>query len=228
MKKFNKSILAGAILFVCFVVFTILVKFANVSAIGPLDSSVGFSKINLYIFNHITLSFAWHYVSEAVLYLSFVIAIMFACIGVVQLIKRKNIKAVDKNLILLGVFYIVVALIYIVFEFVVINFRPILIDGVLEASYPSSHTMISVFLIGSALIELHKMNKFKKSLIVSADVFSLAVLVLGILGRLFSGMHWFTDVVAGMLLSVALLFVYFGIRQMLCSSKTNNDKNDID
>lgn len=227
MKKLNKSIITGAILFLCFVIFTILVKFAHVSAIGPLNSSVGFSKINLYIFNHTKHILAWHYVSEAVLYLSFAVAIVFACVGIAQLIKRKNIKAVDKNLILLGSFYIVVALIYIVFEFVVINFRPILIDGVLEASYPSSHTMISVFLIGSALIELHKMGKFNKWLILSADVFSIAILVLGILGRLFSGMHWFTDVFAGVLLSVALLFIFYGLRQIVSGNNKSSEK-DID
>lgn len=227
MKKLNKSIITGAILFLCFVIFTILVKFAHVSAIGPLNSSVGFSEINLYIFNHTKHILAWHYVSEAVLYLSFAVAIVFACVGIAQLIKRKNIKDVDKNLILLGAFFIVVALIYIVFEFVVINFRPILIDGVLEASYPSSHTMISVFLIGSALIELHKMGKFNKWLILSVDIFSIALLVLGILGRLFSGMHWFTDVFAGVLLSVALLFIFYGLRQIVSGNNKSSEK-DID
>lgn len=46
-------------------------------------------------------------------------------------------------MIFLGIYYVVVIFGYLIFEMIPINYRPILIEGILEASYPSS-TMLLV------------------------------------------------------------------------------------
>jgi undecaprenyl-diphosphatase len=128
---------------VAFAVFTILVKFVDVSDVGPFGSKVGFSKMNDAVFGAIGTSDAWYHISEIFGILALILAGVFVIVGLVQLIKRKSLKMVDNHILALGVFYVVVALAYLIFEVVVINKRPVLVEGELEASYPSS-TVFSV------------------------------------------------------------------------------------
>ncbi len=115
----------------------------------------------------------------------------------------------------LGVFYVVVAVSYILFEIVVINERPMLVDGVLEASYPSSHTMLSVCIFSSAIIEMHKFFKQKKKQLIVLDSICTLIMLVIVVGRLLSGMHWLTDIVAGILLSLSYVFIYNGVLKIL-------------
>jgi undecaprenyl-diphosphatase len=128
---------------------------------------------------------------------------------------------VDNHILALGVFYVVVALTYILFEVLVINHRPVLIEGVLEASYPSSHTMLSICILGSAIIEIKKLFKNKKKLVITLDAISIVVMVIIVLGRLLSGMHWFTDIIGGILISLALVFIFHGVLKLI-EKKINN------
>lgn len=215
MKKLNKSLIAGITLFVAFAVFTVLVKVVDVAAVGPLGSKVGFSKINDSIFEGIGTSDTWYNISEVFGIFALIVAGVFVIVGLVQLIKRKSLKMVDNHILALGVFYVVVALTYILFEVLVINERPVLVEGVLEASYPSSHTMLSICILGSAIIEIHKLFENKKKLVIALDIISVVIMVIIVVGRLLSGMHWFTDIIGGILLSLALVFVYHGVLKLI-------------
>ena len=131
------------------------------------------------------------------------IALMYAVIGLIQVIDRKSLK-VDKELIALGILYIIVILIYVFFEKFIINYRPVLIDGILEASYPSSHTLLSICICGSALL----INKYlfnNKKIYKYINIISIISMVLIVLGRLLSGVHWASDIIGSIIISITLL-----------------------
>jgi undecaprenyl-diphosphatase len=119
----------------------------------------------------------------------------------------------------LGAFYALVICCYVFFEVVVINFRPVLVEGQLEASYPSSHTVLTVCIMGTAALQLHRLLQNKKPLRIGAEI--LAVLIAGVtvVGRLLSGVHWFTDIVGGLLLSAALLVLYVAVSKYVDRKK---------
>lgn len=215
MKKLNKSLITGVSLFVAFLAFTILVKFVDVAAVGPLGSKVGFSKINDAIFGAIGTSETWYHISEIFGILALIVAGVFVIVGLIQLIRRKSLKLIDNHILTLGVFYVVVALAYLVFEILVINKRPVLVDGELEASYPSSHTMLSICILSSAIIEFHKYFKSKKKQLITLDVISFVIMLVVVIGRLLSGMHWFTDIIGGILISLALVFIFHGVLKLI-------------
>ena len=224
MKKLNKSLIVGISLFLVFAIFTILVKFVDVAAVGPLGSKIGFSKINDSIFKGIGTSEIWFNISEIFGILALIVAGVFVIVGLGQLIKRKSLKLVDNHILALGVFYVVVAIAYLVFEILVINKRPVLVDGELEASYPSSHTMLSICILGSAIIEIKRLFENKKKLVITLDAISVVVMVIIVLGRLLSGMHWFTDIIGGILISLALVFIYHGVLKLIETRKSKDNQ----
>ena len=138
------------------------------------------------------------------------VCLFFAVLGLIQWIKRKHILKVDFNILVLGGFYIVVMAIYVVFEIFVVNYRPVLINGCLEASYPSSTTTLVICVMSSALIQFNlrlKNNFLKKSVV----FIIIAFVVFMVLGRLISGVHWVTDIIGGALISASLVQMYKGI-----------------
>ena len=82
-----------------------------------------------------------------------------------------------------------------------------MLEDTLEASYPSSHTMLAVCVMSTAICQLKwKMRDEHVSRIVQGV---LAVLiVLTVAGRMISGVHWFTDIIGGVLLSAFLVSLY--------------------
>lgn len=131
----------------------------------------------------------------------------FGVLGLCEWIKRKKLFKVDYNILVLGGFYIIVMIIYIFFEMFVVNYRPILINGYLEASYPSSTTMLVMCVMPTAIMQLGdriKNTAFKKwvSCIITAFI------VFMVIGRFASGVHWFTDIAGGVLLSSGLVEMY--------------------
>ena len=204
MKKKRKDIFVCGGLFAVAIIYTILVKYIDVQAIGPKDSLVGFATINKFIFNLTGVNMVWYSITDWLGFVPLIIAFIYAMIGLVQMIKRKNILKVDKEILGLGVFYIIVIGLYILFETYIINYRPTLMDGILEASYPSSHTLLSVCICGSSLIINKYLFKNKNFFKVENIISILSILVI-VIGRFISGVHWFTDIIGAILISIALL-----------------------
>lgn len=204
MKKRRKDIFVCGGLFAVAIIYTILVKYIDVQAIGPKDSLVGFATINKFIFNLTGVNMVWYSITDWLGFVPLIIAFIYAMIGLVQMIKRKNILKVDKEILGLGVFYIIVIGLYILFETYIINYRPTLMDGILEASYPSSHTLLSVCICGSSLMINKYLFKNKNFFKVENIISILSILVI-VIGRFISGVHWFTDIIGAILISIALL-----------------------
>ena len=142
-------------------------------------------------------------ITEVLGLLVIAIVLIYGCIGIYQLVKRKNLLKVDREIIVLGCFYVLMAITYVLFEKVVINYRPILIDGELEASYPSSHTILALCIALSSL----KVSKeyFNKKYIKKINIITIVLMSLVVVGRLISGVHWISDIIGGIIISLTLL-----------------------
>lgn len=201
--KNKKNILICVLLVLISIIYTLLVKYVDTSTIGPNGSVVGFSSLNSFVFNLTGNNMTLYKITEILGIIPILIALMYAVIGLIQVIDRKSLK-VDKELIALGILYIIVILIYVFFEKCIINYRPVIIDGVLEASYPSSHTLLSICICGSALL----INKYlfkNKKIYKYINIVSIISMVLIVLGRLLSGVHWASDIIGSIIISITLL-----------------------
>ena len=213
-KKNKKRLVLGASLVVAFVLWTILVCFVDVRAIGPEGSSVGFAALNGFVHELTGVNWFLYTITDWLGIVPIAVALGFAILGLVQLIKRKSLWKVDHSILALGVFYIVVMAAYLVFEIVVINYRPTLIEGYLEASYPSSTTMLVMCVMPTAAMQLNariKNTVFRRCVIITIIVF-IAFMVIG---RFLSGVHWITDIIGGALFSAGVVTTYFSICNIL-------------
>ena len=212
MKKKRNIILCIVLTFFS-MLYTILVKVVDVQAIGPKNSKVGFATLNNSFKNIIGNNMTIYKITEIFGYLIFIICLFYGCIGIYQLIKRKSFKKVDKEIYLVGSFYILLLLIYVLFEKLSINYRPILIDGELEASFPSSHTILAICVCTSSFIIGSKYISKKYLDIVNISTFILMLIVF--VGRLISGVHWLTDIIGGIIISIALIMYFISVHNYI-------------
>ena len=206
-KKNKKTLVWGASFVLSFVLWTVLVRFVDVQTIGPDGSAVGFATLNGFVHDFTGVNWTLYTLTDWLGLVPIAVALGFACLGLVQLIKRKKIRKVDHSILVLGVFYIVVMAAYIFFEMVVINYRPTLIDGCLEVSYPSSTTMLVMCVMPTAAMQLNVRIKniiLRRCVIITIVTFTVFM----VLGRLIAGVHWITDIIGGALLSAGLVILY--------------------
>ena len=200
----------GGCLIALFVIWTVLVCTYDVRAIGPLGSSVGFASINSRFRDFVGVNFTLYEITDVLGLIPIGTALGFAILGLWEWISRKSIFKVDFSLLMLGIFYAVVILIFIMFEKLAINYRPVLIDGVKEASYPSSTTLLTACVMPSAIVQfkMRVRSACTRRVLISL---SYAFLAFMIAGRILSGVHWFSDIVGGALISAGLVVIYFNV-----------------
>ena len=187
-----------------FILWTIAVKTVDVRAIGPKESAVGFASLNQFIHNLTGTNMMLYTMTDWLSIVPFAVCGLFGVVGLVQLIRRKSLAKVDRDIIALGVFYIIVIGAYALFEIVPINYRPILIEGVLEVSYPSSTTMLVMCVMPTAAMQVGRRVRNMKIRRWAAAV-TWIFTVFMVVGRIMSGVHWITDIIGGILLSTALV-----------------------
>ncbi len=209
MKK--KFIFAGIFLLL-FLILIVCVKTVDVAPIGPADSSVGLSHINEAVHNFLGESALWYNVTELLGILAIALICTFALVGLIQLIKRKSLFGVDAEILSLGCLYVAMAAAYVLFEVVVINYRPNL-TAELEASFPSSHTMLICVVLASAMILA---NKYIKPLgaRIPLQIVGGLIIAITVVGRLLSGVHWLTDIVGGVLISASLVLLFTALTDL--------------
>ena len=205
----KKHTTGAAVFAALFLILLILVRTADVAAVGPAGTSVGLSHVNLAFHEWSGVRMALYDVTQYLGYLAILVAVAFACVGLIQFIRRKSLKKVDREILALGVLYVVLACCYIFFEKVVVNYRPLIMPGEIapEASFPSSHTMLACVIFESAALLVRRYVKGKTAQTV-LGLLCFALSFVTVLLRLLSGVHWLTDVVAGIFLSAALLELY--------------------
>ena len=203
--------------------WTAAVCFIDVQSIGPAGSSVGFAAINCWFHHlagvHMTLYTVTDWLS--LIPLAFVLG--FAALGLTQWIRRKSLLRVDRSILVLGGFYLVVITAYVFFEHVVVNYRPVLIAGVLEASYPSSTTLLVLTVMPTAAMQLYSRIRCpacRQAAAAAIIVFTAFMVV----ARLISGVHWLTDIIGGILLSAGLVMLYASISESAGTESTGEEK----
>ena len=205
-------------LLTAFVLWTVAICFVDVRAIGPQGSSVGFAGINGFVHTLTGVHFSLYNITDWLGLVPIFVCIGFGILGLVQWIKRKSIRKVDHSILILGGFYIVTIAAYLFFESVVINYRPVLINGYLEASYPSSTTMLVMCVMPTAIMQLGSRIK-SKALRNIVAVSIITFITFMVIGRLISGVHWITDIIGGALLSTAIVLMYYSIGNIVAKSR---------
>lgn len=205
--KNKKYFIAGIILICAFIIWTILIQIVDVKPIGQNETKTGFALLNS-CFHKITgVNLSLYHVTDWLGLIPIVFCLIFGIIGFIQLIRRKNLFNVDFDVTLSGIYYIIIILLYLLFEMIPINYRPVLISGVMESSYPSSTTLLvaSVMPSVSLLIKRRVKAEFiRRFTDVSVTIFILFVVI----GRTLSGVHWITDIIGAVLLSAGLFLIY--------------------
>ena len=209
-KEIKRKFCIAICMLSAFILWTAAIKFIDVEIIGPQESKVGFATLNQLIHNLTGVHMSLYIITDWLGLVPIGFVIGFGVLGLFQWIKRKSLLKVDYSILVLGGFYIVVMAVYILFEIVVINYRPTLIDGNLEVSYPSSTTMLVMCVMPTAIMQFD--SRIKNYILKQSITFVItAFIVFMVLGRLVSGVHWFTDIIGGALLSAGLVLMYRAI-----------------
>ena len=213
----KKKLIMAAVCFGLFLLLILLVKVVDVAPVPAVEGTeIGLSKLNMAIHDLFGEHLGWYKITNLLGYLAILVALCFAAVGGLQLVYRRSILKVDKEILLLGCLYVVTVCFYVFFEKVIVNYRPLLMpDGTgPEASFPSSHTVLSCVILGSGLQLIKKYTKKNKTVQLILTVLFAVMLALIVAGRLLSGVHWFTDILGGLLLSTALLNAYEGLLKL--------------
>ena len=206
-KQSKQKFLWPVCLLAAFVLWTLAVTRVDVQAIGPEGSSVGFAALNGAFHTLTGVHLALYNLTDLLEVVPLGIVLGFGVLGLVQLIQRKSLLKVDYSILVLGGFYVLVFAAYVLFEVLALNYRPVLIEGVLEASYPSSTTLLVLCVMPTAVSQLNSRirdERLKRGL---ACVI-VAYTALMVFGRLVSGVHWLTDIIGGALLAAGLVTLY--------------------
>lgn len=208
MKK--QKICLALIILAAFVLWTLAVSMVDVQVIGPRGSAVGFATLNGWFHSLTGVNMTLYTITDWLGLVPVAFGIGFAILGLTQWIQRKCIWRVDRSVLTLGGFYMVTLAAYLFFEEFVVNYRPVLIQGILEASYPSSTTLLVMCVMPTAAMQLRQRIKNRPfRWAVSATITAFTVFM--VVGRLVSGVHWLTDIVGGALLSAGLVKLYEAI-----------------
>ena len=225
MKRENKKyLIVGLCLMAAFVLWTAAVCLVDVQPIGPQDSAVGFAAINGAFHAMTGVHMALYNITDILSVIPLGCVVAFGMLGLVQLIRRKDLRKVDGDILVLGGFYIVVLAFFCLFEVLDINYRPVLIEGVLEASYPSSTTMLALCVMPSVMLQLRRrMKDGAAKRCTQAVLFVFTAFM--VIGRLISGVHWLTDIIGGALLSAGLVLLYHAAGRM-AEKKSSSDQEE--
>lgn len=208
--KTKRNFCIAAVCLLAFVLWTLAIQLLDVAPIGPQGSSVGFAALNGTFHDLTGVHMRLYTITDWLSLIPVGFVFGFALLGLVQWIRRKHILKVDYSILVLGGFYILVLAAYLLFEELAVNYRPVLIGGILEASYPSSTTMLVLCVMTTASMQLSERiqnSTFRKAVCHGIHAFTAFMVV----GRLLSGVHWITDIIGGALLSAGLVMLYHAV-----------------
>lgn len=203
----NRALLTGLLLLVVFALWTVLIRQIDVQKAGPNGTAVGFAAFNVWFHRVTGVHFVIYTITDWLGLVPIAVCMCFGVLGLVQLVRRKSLLRVDADILLLGAYYVLVILAYLLFEMIPINYRPVLIAGNLEASYPSSTTLLVLSVMPT--LQYQAARRIAAPMIKRGiTVFAVAFSVLMVIGRLISGVHWATDIIGSVLLSFGLFKLY--------------------
>lgn len=217
-KKGKRILLAGSMFVAAFAVWTMLIQSVDVQLVGQNGTSVGFASLNCWFHKLTGVHMAIYTITDWLGLIPVFVCMIFGGIGFVQLVKRRSLWKVDVDVLFLGIYYVIVIFGYLIFEMIPINYRPILIEGFMEASYPSSTTLLVLSVMPTLGFQANRRSenvKVKKMICAFVWIFSAFMVI----GRLISGVHWLTDIVGSILLSTGLFCIYKAAVLLGCKKK---------
>ena len=220
MKKSGKrTLVIGIMLIIAFAVWTILIQMVDVQQVGLNGTDIGLATFKCWFHKLTGTNMPLYIITDWLGIVPLVICMIFATIGLIQLIKRRSLLQVDYDIIILGIYYILVMLGYFVFEMIPINYRPVFINGHMEASYPSSTTLVVLSVMPTLIFQCNRRikNAWVKIVI---NIVSIIFSAFMVIGRLLSGVHWITDIIGSIILSAGLFLIYKAV-VLLCAKKEN-------
>ena len=219
MTRKGKLCTAG-LFYVLFLVLIVLLCVADRQPIGPEDTVVGLAKLNVQMYKAVGVGgsggsgvrMGLYQLTEYLGYFSILVLCVFALLGAAQLIRRRSLKKVDRQILAMGGLFVLTLILYVFFEKVVVNFRPVILpdEAGPEASFPSSHTMLVMVILGSVCMVLKKYVR-SPGLCTVLRLLCILLILAMICGRLLCGCHWFTDILGGVLVSAAMLFLFAAV-----------------
>ena len=205
--KEKRNLLAGVGLIGVFALWTVLILCVDVQAVGQNGTKIGFADFNVWFHQLTGVHMTIYTITDWLGLVPIFICLCFGVLGLVQLIKRRSLLRVDADILLLGVYYMLVIAGYLIFEMIPINYRPVLIEGRQEGSYPSSTTLLVLSVMPTLMFQENRRVSnamIRKAVAVSVIAFSAFMVI----GRLISGVHWATDIIGSVLLSKGLYMLY--------------------
>jgi undecaprenyl-diphosphatase len=206
--KAKRVLLTGVGLLAAFVLWTILIMSVDVQNVGQQGTAVGFAAFNTWFHQLIGVHMRLYVITDWLGLVPIAVCMGFGVSGLTQLIRRRSLFKVDPDIIILGIYYIIVIAAYLIFEMIPINYRPILIDGFLEVSYPSSTTLLVLSVMPTLVLQVKRRCQSKASRL-TVYVFAVLFAAFMVIGRLISGVHWATDIIGSVLLSIGLFKLYY-------------------
>ncbi len=206
-KNAKRTLFLGIIFITAFAVWTLLIQTADVQPLGQNGTDIGFATFNSWFHNLTGVHMTTYIITDWLGLVPLFVCMIFGGIGLFQLIKRRSLFKVDWDIIFLGIYYVIVILGYLIFEMIPINYRPILINGFMEASYPSSTTLLVLSVMPTLIFQVNRRTEnaiIKNAIVILTIIFSAYMVI----GRLLCGVHWFTDIVGSVLLSAGLFYIY--------------------
>ena len=206
-EKGKRTLLLGMALVVTFVVWTVLILVVDVQPLGQNGTNIGFATCNLWFHKLTGVHMGIYTITDWLGLVPVFVCMVFGCVGLVQMLQRRSLLKVDYDILILGIYYFVVIMGYLIFEMIPINYRPVLIEGRMEVSYPSSTTLLVLSVMPTLIFQtkrrLHH-HVIKNVIAITTILFSIFM----VLGRLIAGVHWFTDIIGGIFLSAGLFYLY--------------------
>ena len=119
--KRNAPLYAGLALLSAFVLWTVLVYTIDIQDIGPCGSSVGLATLNGAVHSLLGTNMTLYTITDWLGLVPIFTALGFAVLGLIELIKRRSLVKVERSLLVLGIFYLIVIFVYLLFEGVAIH-----------------------------------------------------------------------------------------------------------
>ena len=211
---------AGACLLAAFAVWTVLIRFIDVRPAGPYGTEIGLAAVNTWFHRLTGVHMGLYTVTDWLGLVPILICFCFGALGAVQLVTRKSLLRVDADIILLGVYYVLIIFLYLLFEMIPLNYRPVLIDGRLEPSYPSSTVLLVLSVMPT--LEFQTGRRTGRTVRTIASAFSAEFSLFMAAGRAVSGVHWFSDIIGSALLSAGMFTLY---RYGVCLTDRRREEN---
>ena len=224
--KGKKLFITGIIFIISFIIWTILIQTVDVQPVGVNGTNIGFATINTWFHKLTGENLIIYDITDWMGLIPILICMFFGIIGFIQLIRRKSIFKVDLDIILLGIYYIVVIFAYLIFEIIPINYRPVFIEGITEASYPSSTTL----LVLSVMLTVSFQNNRRIKNVIIRKVINIIVVFFSlfmVIGRMVSGVHWLTDIIGSVIFSLGLYLIYKSVIMMFDKKRLAEANNGI-